>query len=135
MRSLNCDIVVVGAGTAGSLTARTAAEHGANVILIEEHPRVGYPVNCAEGLSIGGIRDAGLKPVLPYVCQKINKARVYAPNKKYIDLSSEEWSGFNLDRVEFDGALAQNAVNAGAELMLETKATGVIKNGQSSKYG
>jgi len=129
MRSLNCDIVVVGAGPAGSLTARTAAEHGANVILIEEHPRVGYPVNCAEGLSIGGIRDAGLKPVLPYVCQKINKARVYAPNKKYIDLSSEEWSGFNLDRVEFDGALAQNAVNAGAELMLETKATGVIKNG------
>ncbi len=129
MRSLNCDIVVVGAGPAGSLAARTAAEHGANVILIEEHPRVGYPVYCAEGLSIRGIRDAGLKPVPPYVCQKINKARVYAPNKKYIDLSSEEWSGFNQDRVEFDGALAQNAVNAGAELMLETKATGVIKNG------
>jgi len=129
MRTLNCDIVVVGAGPAGSLTARTAAEYGANVILLEEHFRVGYPVYCAEGLSIGGIRDAGLEPVAPYVCQKINKARVYAPNKKYIDLSSDEWSGFNLDRVEFDGALAQNAVNAGAKLMLETRATGVIKDG------
>ena len=68
MRLLICDIVVVGAGPAGSLTARSAAEHGANVILIEEHSRVGYPVYCAEGLSLDGIHDAGLEPVSPYVC-------------------------------------------------------------------
>ncbi len=61
MRSIECDIVVVGAGPAGSLAARTAAENGASTILLEEHPKVGYPINCAEGLSLGGLKDAGVK--------------------------------------------------------------------------
>ena len=129
MRTRRCDIVVVGAGPAGSLTSRTAAELGANVLLLEEHPQVGIPVHCAEGLYIEAIIDAGLKPVPPYVCQPIKRARVFAPNKKYVDLSFDDWGGYNLNRDEFDRALADNAVNAGAELLTETRATGVVKKG------
>jgi len=129
MRRLECDIVVVGAGPAGSLAARSAAEKGVDVLLLEEHPEVGLPVYCAEGLSLGGINDAGLEPVSSFVCQEITKAKVIAPNKSFVELISEDWKGYTVNREVFDRLLSENAVAAGAELMTDTRATGVIKEG------
>jgi len=131
MRTLDCDIVVVGAGPAGSLAARVASDLGARVILLEEHPQVGHPVQCAEGLSLDGIKDAGVEPEPPIVSQQISKARVYAPNRDFIELTSSDWSGFNLNRDSFDQALAEKAVEAGAVLMLSTKATTVVRDGDA----
>jgi len=129
MRLLECDVVVVGAGPAGSMAAKAAAEGGADVFLLEEHPQVGYPIYCAEGLSLNGIRDAGLKPEPPLVSQEITKARVYAPDRNFIDLTSSQWNGYNLNREFFDRAVAENAVESGAELMTSTVATRVLKEG------
>jgi len=129
MRHISSDVVVVGAGPAGSLAARTAAENGVHVLLLEEHPKVGLPVFCAEGLSLQGIEAAGLEPKPPIVCQGILKARVYAPDKNYIDLTRSDWKGFILNRDVFDSALAEKAVMAGAELRTSTKATDVIREG------
>ncbi len=129
MRRLECDVVVVGAGPAGSLAARTAAEKGTKVILLEEHPEVGRPIFCAEGLSLNGIKDAGVKPEPPIVCQEISKARVYAPDMNFVELTSSDWRGFTLNRDVFDRALSENAVKAGAELMTSTRVMDVIKDG------
>lgn len=130
MQQLNCDVLVVGAGPAGSLAAKSAAENGVDVIFIEEHKVPGTPVYCAEGLSIGGIIAGGLEPVPPYVSQQINTARIIAPNGKSLDMSTKNWSGYTLDRVVFDRALSENAVKAGAKLMTEIKATDVIIEGK-----
>lgn len=128
MRLLECDVVVVGAGPAGSLAARAAAERGAQVILLEEHPQVGHPVHCAEGLSLKGIKDAGVEPEPPIVSQEITKARVYAPDMNFVELTSTDWRGFNLNRDAFDRALAENAVEAGVELLTSTRALGVTRD-------
>jgi len=130
MRVIKCDVVVVGAGPSGSSAAKAAAIKGAHTILLEEHQEVGSPVFCAEGLSLNGIKDAGLEPVEPYVAQKITKARVFAPNRKYIDLTSKNWVGYTLNRQFFDKALGENAVKAGADLMTKTRATGVLREGR-----
>ncbi len=130
MQQYNCDVLIVGAGPAGSMAARTAAEKGVDVIILEEHEVPGTPVYCAEGLSIVGITDGGLEPVSPYVSQQINTARVFAPNGKTLDLTSDNWKGYTLDRQVFDRTLAENAVKAGAKLMTETRATDVIKDGK-----
>lgn len=98
---------------------------------MEEHPQVGHPVQCAEGLSLDGIKDAGVEPKPPIVSQQISKARVYAPNMDFIELTSSDWSGFNLNRDAFDQALAEKAVEAGAVLMLSTKATTVVRDGDA----
>ena len=45
------DIVVVGAGPAGSWTAYHAAKKGARVLMIEKRQEIGDPVRCAEGVS------------------------------------------------------------------------------------
>ncbi len=127
MRSIECDIVVVGAGPAGSLAARTAAKNGASTILLEEHPKVGYPINCAEGLSLGGLMDAGVKPKPPIVSHEITMARVFAPDRSFVELTSTDWKGYTLNRDIFDGLLAEMAVEAGADLLTSTKATDLLK--------
>jgi len=131
MELLDCDVVVVGAGPAGSLAARTAAELGAEVLILEEHPEVGLPVFCAEALSLQGIEACGVEAKPPIVCQEITKARVFAPDMNYVDLASSEWRGFSLNRDLFDRLLSINAVEAGAKLMTSTTVTGVIREGKS----
>ncbi len=44
----SCDVLVVGAGPAGSTAARFAAQKGVKVILLERREIIGLPVRCAE---------------------------------------------------------------------------------------
>ena len=45
------DVLVIGAGPAGSIAAKTAAEKGLDVLLIEKRQEIGDPVRCAEGVN------------------------------------------------------------------------------------
>jgi len=131
MRSLSCDVLVVGAGPVGCIAAKTASECGANVILLEEHPQVGSPVFCAEGLSLKCIKDSGLEVKTPIVCQEITETRIIAPNKNYIKLVSPKWSEFIINRDLFDLALSEKAVKSGVHLMTNTRALTVTKKGDT----
>ncbi|MCJ7731309.1 NAD(P)/FAD-dependent oxidoreductase [Candidatus Bathyarchaeota archaeon] len=121
------DLIVVGAGPAGALTARTAAENGAKVLIIEEHEKAGTPVYCAEGLSHKGFIESGLEPVEPLIAQKIHKIKLIVPSGKSVDITHKEIEGYTLNREHYDKALADSAEAAGAVMMNHTKALGVIK--------
>jgi flavin-dependent dehydrogenase len=45
------DVVVVGSGPAGSVTAWFGAKSGAKVLIVERRAEVGVPVLCGEGVS------------------------------------------------------------------------------------
>jgi len=45
------DVVVIGAGPAGSVAARRAAEGGLKTLLIEKRQEIGAPVRCAEAIG------------------------------------------------------------------------------------
>ncbi len=125
--SSDYDIIVVGAGPAGALTARTAAEHGARVLMLEEHEKAGTPVYCAEGLSHVGFIESGLEPVEPLIAQKIYKMKVIVPNGKAVEITHKDIEGYTLNRDHYDKALADKAEEAGAVMMNYTKALGVIQ--------
>lgn len=127
MRFIDSDVVVVGAGPAGCLAAKTAASKGIHVVLLEEHAEIGVPVHCAEAISLNGIRDAGLEPVKPIVSQELPRARVFAPNRNYVILTSLDGIGYTLNRDVFDRTLGESAVKAGAELLACTEAKAVLK--------
>jgi digeranylgeranylglycerophospholipid reductase len=55
------DVVVVGAGPAGSMTAKWAAKNGAKVLMIEKRQEIGSPVRCGEGISRSWHDSVGLK--------------------------------------------------------------------------
>jgi geranylgeranyl reductase family protein len=106
------DVVVVGAGPAGSSAARSAAEAGASVLLVD---RAAFPryKTCAGGLigaSLANIPHAVLETV-----EDRPRRAVFTRNGEH-SLTIERQAPFlgMVDRERFDAALADAAVAAGA---------------------
>lgn len=120
------DIIIVGAGPAGSAAALTAAEQGASVLLLEEHEKIGVPVQCAEALPRSTIKDyLDIKP--EWICQSISGSIVRAPDGDEFKIEYPH-VGWILDRTQFDPGLAQMAKDKGATVKTRAKAIGIQDN-------
>ncbi|MCL1826754.1 MAG: NAD(P)/FAD-dependent oxidoreductase [Candidatus Cloacimonetes bacterium] len=128
------DIVVIGAGPAGSTAARFAAEAGCKVLLLERDREPGIPVRCAEGVSHNGISQFIL-PDPRWICTKVSSARFHAPNGESCDLSfpGENSFGYILDRRVFDRSLADLAVSKGVRLLTKADAVGLLRDKNSDE--
>jgi geranylgeranyl reductase family protein len=124
-----CDLLVVGAGPAGSALAAHAAGRGMDVILVERgtHPR---PKACAEyaspriadELARLGVDERSWRPqAVP-----LNGMRVHVDGTAF-DVTYADRRGkrtaWGLDRPAFDAALAAHARAAGARLLERTAVT------------
>jgi digeranylgeranylglycerophospholipid reductase len=122
------DVIVVGAGPAGSVAARFAAEGGASVLLIEKRQEIGDPVRCAEG--VGAIDLDKYLDIEPrFVAAPIKGAIINIPGGDPIKMRSKDESktyGYILERKIFDRALAERAARAGVDVYTKTTATGLI---------
>ncbi|HEV2317673.1 MAG TPA: NAD(P)/FAD-dependent oxidoreductase [Thermoplasmata archaeon] len=126
---MKADVVVVGAGPAGSVTAKFAAKAGAKVLLLEKRQEIGSPVRCGEGISKAWIEEVGIKPGR-WINVEVEGARIFAPNEKCLEINERSAGnevGYVIERDGFDKQLAIDAANVGAEVMLKTAATGVIR--------
>jgi digeranylgeranylglycerophospholipid reductase len=129
------DVVVVGSGPAGSVTARFAADGGAKVLVIERRAEVGVPVLCGEGIS-RKIDDWDIIDGKRWIAGKMDGARIYSPDKTYVTLAAEKAgneTGYVIYRDIFDQELASRAIKAGATFMMNAKAVGIIKDGDKIK--
>jgi len=133
------DLIVVGAGPAGSAAALAAAEHGVSVLLLEEHDKIGVPLSCAEGLSRSTI--AGYLDVLPeWIAQPLSGSIIRDPQGAEFTIEYPN-VGWVLDRKKFDPGLANMAQQEGATLKKSSRAIGlhdneiiVEENGATKKY-
>ena len=118
------DIIVVGAGPAGSMAARFAAEQGVSVLMLEKDRDVGYPVRCGEAIS-----KAGVEEFIPsddkWIAAKISKFSFNAPDgsEAIIDFGD---AGYVLERRSFDYELARTAAEAGAEILTRAYVNGLL---------
>ena len=132
MKTEKRDIVVVGAGPAGSLTAKTAAEKGLDVLLIERNLDIGVPVKCAEGVNKKKIEKL-VRVDKRYICAELTGANLYSPDETLVTLHYNEVYGYILERRLFDKSLAIEAARVGADIRVNTYASGVIKEGNKVK--
>ncbi|OGS44442.1 MAG: geranylgeranyl reductase [Euryarchaeota archaeon RBG_13_57_23] len=126
------DVVVVGGGPAGTMTAKWAAKGGAKVLIVEKRQEIGAPVRCGEGISRSWLDGVGIKLDQKSVACQVKGAKIVAPNGTPFFLSEKMAGnevGIVLDRIFFDKLLAHDAVKAGADLMLKTSATGLLRTG------
>ena len=126
------DVVVVGGGPAGTMTAKWAAKGGAKVLIVEKRQEIGAPVRCGEGISRSWLDSVGIKLDQKSVAWQVKGAKIVAPNGTSFFLSEKMAGnevGIVLDRIFFDKLLAHDAVKAGADLMLKTSATGLLRTG------
>jgi digeranylgeranylglycerophospholipid reductase len=121
------DVLVVGAGPTGSNTARLLALKGWKILLVEEHPEVGQPVQCA-GLVTPRTFEHTPFPIGDLHQNDLRGGLVVAPDGTQVEFVSRHVQAQAMDRAGFDRRCAEFAVGAGVELRVATKATGARRD-------
>jgi len=121
------DIIVIGAGPAGSSAAMTAAKAGLKVLMVEKRAEIGSPKRCGEGLSKSALERMGLEFEGNWARRTILGASAFAPNGKKITVDYKGPEGWVIERKVFDKWLARKAVEAGAKVLAKTDAVSLIK--------
>ena len=115
----DCGCAIVGAGPAGSTAAYHLARAGHSVLVVEEHPNVGFPVQCA-GLVSQRVLERAQAPTI--VRRPVHGASVFSPSLGARSHSeATEPRAFVIDRAGLDIALADRAARAGADIAVGTK--------------
>ena len=138
------DVIVVGAGPAGSCAAIAAAQAGKRVVLIERGPFPGSK-NMYGGVIYPRILDELIPgwfehaPIQRWVVRR-STMLLSDTGALNIDYRSNAWgqapyNGATAYRPDFDNWLAQQAVAAGAELICSTTVTGLLRDSQGRITG
>jgi electron transfer flavoprotein-quinone oxidoreductase len=133
---LDADVIVVGAGPAGSAAALAVARAGKSVILLERGPFAGSK-NMYGGVIYGRVLDGVIPnwwehaPIQRWVTRRATMA-LTDTQAFTIDFRTEAWSrppynGATAYRPDFDQWFAEQATAAGARLVTSTTATGLIR--------
>lgn len=137
MSDFDADVIVVGAGPAGSCAAIAAARAGKSVILIERGPFAGSK-NMYGGVVYPRILDELLPnwwetaPVQRWVVRRSTMI-LSDTGALTVDYRSQSWgrppyNGATAYRPDFDHWLSQRAVEAGAQLVTSTTVTGLARD-------
>ncbi len=140
------DCIVVGAGPAGCMAAKTLAKNGIKVLLLEKHPRVGEPLCCAEAISCTGLSQF-VKPDPEWISTRIHHVVLVSPSHKKLQVHHPD-AGFVLNRKLFEKKMAEEASSLGACVKVNSCAVGlingkkdgfsgvkVLENGKTKEYG
>ena len=128
-RTIDTDVLVVGAGPCGSAAAYHLARHGVDVTVVE---KAAFPREkvCGDGLtprSVAAMLRMGIDPEQEPGFEKVKGLRVYSRTATielpWPELSSWPDYGLVMPRIDFDHLLAQQAEKAGARIMERTEAT------------
>ena len=127
------DVIVVGAGTGGSLTAKTVANAGLKVCMIDQKPehKIGDKV-CGDAIGKHHFDNINLAhPSGTELEQKIEGIKVYSPDMEtVVTVQGEGIHGYLVNRQLFGQRLVKEAKNAGATLLDSTMVTNpAIKDG------
>ena len=125
---LDYDVIVVGAGPAGSMAAKYAQSNGARVLMIEEHSSVGEPVQCSGLISVRAYEGCEVPNSLGK--RGVRGANLHAPDGRTISIDGTKTMAYVIDRRELDRAMALEAMRAGVESLVKTRFTNFTREGK-----
>jgi len=116
------DLVVVGGGPAGLISAAAAARRGLSVTVLEEDEIVGRPEHCAGLYSVRGLSMIGVELRRSYVQNLVWGAEIHSPSGRVLEVSSPAPVAVVASREDLDRYLAERAIRAGARVLLGARA-------------
>lgn len=123
------DVVVVGAGPAGSIAARDLSRRGRSVLVLDRRQEIGAPKRCGEGIPHHGLERVGLTPHPNWAMSEITGAEFVMPAGGRIRVDAagrRDLTGVVVERKVFEKHLASDAIQAGAEYLVKAQATGLV---------
>jgi digeranylgeranylglycerophospholipid reductase len=120
------DVVVVGAGPAGSAAARNCAKSGLSVLCCEEQGSIGYPVQCAGLLSLAAFHECDVSRRA--VLNTVTGARIFPREGMPLVIDANMPRAHVVDRAILDREMAELAADAGAEFRPKTRVCSVEDN-------
>ena len=116
------DVVVVGGGPAGAVTARVAATAGASVLVLERRTRIEEPSACAGLVSPRTLSVLGASEAC--VIRRLRGITFHAPGGGSLSVRATSDRALVVDRSVLERELLAHAAEAGADVRLGTTATG-----------
>jgi digeranylgeranylglycerophospholipid reductase len=111
------DVVVVGAGPAGSAAAEICAKTGLKTLLIEEQAHIGVPVQCAGLLSCSAFSECRVST--RSILNTVSGATVTTDHAS-LSFDAGKTKACVVDRALLDQEMGYAVVDAGAEIQLKT---------------
>lgn len=124
----NYDVIVAGAGTAGSVAAAGLAHHGLKVALYDRLPKddIGVKI-CGDASSLDHFKKIesiiGVSPPKgDEILQRVKGAWLYSPDREVkLELVEKNSTGVILDRFKMGMRTLETAMDYGAELIDDTR--------------
>jgi geranylgeranyl reductase family protein len=117
------DVIVIGGGPAGLVAASTLSSHGRDVLVLEEHADIGYPVHCTGVLGVEAFDELDLPRQT--IRGVTSGASFRAASGTSVLVEAEHIRAAIIDRGAFDHALADAAGRAGASVLTQARAVRV----------
>jgi len=122
-----CDVLIVGAGPAGSACGQWLARAGFDVVLVDQHdfPR---DKTCGDGLipdAHAALRRLGVHDEVMRLAQPVSHVRCFAPSGRFVDVPGQLAV---LPRRELDQVLVDAAQRAGARLCTPWRFEATLKD-------
>jgi len=130
MRTERYDVLVIGAGPAGSRAAELTAAAGLSTLLIEKRPRIGSPVRCAEAVGPREVVERFVRLDENAISSPVHGFAIISPSGKRYEA---HWPdiGLIVDRERFDASIAAAASEAGARVLTSHQALSLLGSGGS----
>ncbi len=118
LASMDVDVCIIGGGIAGNYLASLLSRDHISVCVVEEHPTIGIPFQCAGIVSQKILKLVSLPPKI--ILNRISTARIVSPDHSTIYVKSQE-NPVVIDRVKFDQHFARIAQENGVSYLLKEK--------------
>lgn len=134
---LDADVIVVGAGPAGSAAAAQLASAGWDVLMVD---RADYPRDktCGDAVAPRAIKmlhALGAHNAVAAQSHKVTAAELVSPSGRHLRLTFDQhldgWPHYvlTIPRLSLDNILRQHAVSKGARFLAQVKVTGPLADG------
>jgi len=118
------DVIIVGAGPAGSYIAYKLASTGHHVAVFEEKSAPGINACCTGIISTECFQSLDLSTDV--ILTKVNSAKFFFPSGRYLRFQTERVQAYVVNRLLLDEAIASKAQSQGAQYFFSSPVIDII---------
>lgn len=130
--TVNYDVIVVGAGPAGSVASFELSKAGLSTLQLEKY-KMPREKPCGGAVMYRGIKIVRGQIPANIIERKIQGLRFVMSNSKHAEFVSKKTIGITVNRSIFDEYLAHRSMDAGTTLLDNSRVTNATVSGENAK--